>query len=56
MPKINISVAHCQMYVEGMDMNCPLCGALVRSGENHECGGAKKELPAVRVPKKKSKK
>ena len=32
-----ISYGHCCVSVLGMDMNCPLCGTLVKSGERHEC-------------------
>jgi hypothetical protein len=35
-PKVRVS-GHCQMFVEGMNMTCPLCGVLVKSGETHEC-------------------
>jgi hypothetical protein len=27
----------CEMYVEGLDMKCPLCGADIPSGHTHEC-------------------
>jgi hypothetical protein len=27
----------CHIFVEGMEMNCPLCGSLVKSGETHDC-------------------
>jgi hypothetical protein len=29
--------AECYVQVEGMDMRCPLCATLVRSGEQHSC-------------------
>jgi len=35
--KVKVSYGQCSMYVLGMDMNCPLCGVLVKSGENHKC-------------------
>ena len=34
--KISMS-GSCQMAVIGMDMNCPLCKTLVKSGESHQC-------------------
>lgn len=27
----------CFMFIRGADLNCPLCGSLVHSGEHHEC-------------------
>lgn len=27
----------CQMFVSGLEMNCPLCNTLVKSGETHSC-------------------
>jgi hypothetical protein len=35
--KVNVNAGRCEIYVQGMDMKCPLCGVLVRSGEQHEC-------------------
>ena len=35
--KTNTNYGKCSMFVEGMDMNCPLCKTLVKSGERHEC-------------------
>jgi hypothetical protein len=32
----------CFVFVQGMSLNCPLCGVIVRSGEQHTC----KELEA----------
>jgi hypothetical protein len=37
--KTKVSYANCSIFVVGMDMDCPLCGALVRSGEHHNCSG-----------------
>jgi hypothetical protein len=40
----NVVTGTCSVYVEGMEMHCPLCRVLVRSGEHHECQKpAKKE-------------
>jgi hypothetical protein len=39
---VNISYSRCVVQVLGMDTNCPMCKALVKSGERHECGGGKK--------------
>jgi hypothetical protein len=33
----------CFVYVEGMNMNCPLCGVIVRSGERHSCKSLESE-------------
>jgi hypothetical protein len=35
--KKDTSWGNCQLYVEGLDMNCPLCGELVPSGYAHDC-------------------
>lgn len=35
--KVKVGSASCSFFVQGMDMNCPLCGVLVLSGERHEC-------------------
>ncbi len=49
MKKLNTRVTgHCQMYVEGVTMRCPLCGVVVTSGQMHEC----KTVEAVKPPKK----
>lgn len=42
--KVSVNYGKCSIFVQGMDMNCPLCKALVRSGESHECaqGGSAK--------------
>jgi hypothetical protein len=34
---VEIRYGQCEVYVEGADMRCPLCGTLVRSGQNHSC-------------------
>lgn len=34
---IKVKWGTCSMFVHGMDMNCPLCGELVKSGETHKC-------------------
>ena len=52
--KMKISYGKCSMFVQGLDMNCPLCGALVESGQRHECEKAepqpkRKRLKAGRV-------
>jgi hypothetical protein len=28
---------HCAFSVQGMDLECPLCGELVKSGNSHAC-------------------
>lgn len=47
--KINVSVANCQMFVQGIDMNCPLCGFLVLSGTNHACAKEEPKLTRSRT-------
>lgn len=39
---------NCSIYVLGMEMNCPLCGTLVQSGENHACQKAEPVKPKPR--------
>jgi hypothetical protein len=51
--EVKTSAANCFVYVLGVDMNCPLCGVLVRSGEpTHHCEGEEKKPP--RNPRKKA--
>ena len=40
--KVKVS-GECFVYVEGMSMNCPLCGTIVRSGEQHSCKALRDE-------------
>jgi hypothetical protein len=35
--KLKVKVGTCSMHVVEMEMKCPLCGVLVRSGESHAC-------------------
>lgn len=35
--KTKLSYAVCSITVQGLDMNCPLCGVLVESGNSHQC-------------------
>ena len=35
--KKTVTYGRCEMFVEGLDMECPLCKKLVKSGERHEC-------------------
>jgi hypothetical protein len=35
--KAKVRWGTCSMFVEGIDMNCPLCGKLVESGKTHYC-------------------
>lgn len=35
--KVSVSYAHCSLFVVGVEMNCPMCKALVKSGERHTC-------------------
>jgi hypothetical protein len=40
-PKVNVSYETCSIQVLGIDMNCPLCGELVKSGSIHQCSKPK---------------
>jgi hypothetical protein len=33
----SVSYGNCTISVLGMDMNCPLCKVLVKSGQRHQC-------------------
>src|SRR5579872_6149368 len=35
--KATVKYGHCRISVIGMEMQCPLCKVLVKSGEIHEC-------------------
>ncbi len=37
MMKTKVKYAECSMFVLGLDMDCPLCGVKVSSGERHRC-------------------
>jgi hypothetical protein len=50
--KAKVSYAACSLSVIGMEMNCPLCGAFVKSGGHHECMKLDKDKPATPKPKK----
>lgn len=39
----SVSYGRCKIYVQGLDMNCPLCGVLVKSGERHTCSTLEKQ-------------
>jgi hypothetical protein len=45
---VKVSASHCSLFVQGMDMNCPLCGTLVKSGERHECSKPEPAIPPKR--------
>jgi hypothetical protein len=51
MAKLSIRIGHCKMFVEGMDMSCPLCGVLVQSGQTHECQTPEPKKKAVKKKK-----
>lgn len=48
--KTTVSYGKCSLFVLGIEMNCPMCGVLVESGQHHEC--EKKELPKPRKTKR----
>jgi hypothetical protein len=47
--KVKVKRGTCSMFVEGMDMNCPLCGTLVKSGESHTCGTLEPKAKSQRL-------
>jgi hypothetical protein len=44
---ITMSYAKCSIFVSGLDMKCPLCQAIVRSGESHECQRPQKPIKTI---------
>ena len=50
--KTTVSYSHCSLFVEGLEMNCPLCGVLVKSGERHQCQQPEPKIIEAK-PKKK---
>ena len=46
--KVKVNYGSCTIFVQGTEMDCPLCGAHVASGENHHCESAPKKEIAVR--------
>ena len=50
MAKVKMNWGKCTVAVVGVDMNCPLCGTLVKSGERHEC---EKREPQKKLTRKK---
>jgi hypothetical protein len=45
--KTKMSYSECSIYVQGISMNCPLCGTLVEDGERHDCKKPYAEAPPV---------
>lgn len=49
-----VTYGECSIFVQGIEMNCPLCGVLVKSGTHHPCtkpeisGDEAKKLPRKR--------
>jgi len=41
---MSASYAKCYLFVVGLEMHCPLCGELVRSGERHACETPKPQI------------
>ena len=46
--KTKVNYGKCEMFIEGLDMACPLCEVLVKSGEHHECS-TEEQKPAKPV-------
>jgi hypothetical protein len=38
---------HCKITALGIEMKCPLCGTVVKSGETHECSSPAPQLAVV---------
>lgn len=36
-PAVKVKYEHCEVFVLGISMKCPLCGVTVASGTNHQC-------------------
>jgi hypothetical protein len=59
MTHVRLSYGSCVIYCNGMEINCPLCGRLVKSGQRHECkkralNSAIDTVPDVKVKKEKA--
>jgi hypothetical protein len=52
--KVSVIAGSCEMYVYGLDMRCPLCKTLVRSGERHSCKPFNINLPAEKKRRKRN--
>jgi hypothetical protein len=48
--KAKLSYATCSLFVVGLEMDCPLCGLLVKSGQRHTCEKPDPDKPAIRKP------
>lgn len=53
MAKISISTAKCSMFVLGMEMRCPVCKAVVKSGQKHTCSIENGRGESITVPARK---
>lgn len=42
--QVSVSYGRCEVFVQGLDINCPLCLALVKSGQRHECSTLAKAI------------
>jgi len=49
--KSNISYGMCSIKVSGMDMTCPFCLTLVKSGQHHQCSPAEITVKPIRRKK-----
>ncbi len=54
--KKQINYAECSMFVLGLDMDCPLCGVKVESGQKHRCESPEPTTKKPVKPKRKAKK
>lgn len=51
--KMSVSYGSCYISVIGMEMTCPFCKVVVKSGESHECSPVEPKKLAAK-PRKKS--
>lgn len=54
MANIKVSYGKCHIQVSGMDLECPFCKVLVKSGTSHECRPMSIEQKIARPRKRKS--
>jgi len=54
--KTTFTYGRCSIFMVGMEMNCPMCGRLVKSGEHHTCQKNAEAVPVKRAPKKRRQK
>ena len=51
--KVKVTYSRCQIYVQGGEMDCPLCGGRVSDGKVHLCGKDEPNRADKPIPKRK---